>query len=106
MLRMKISVHKTKVMVVSSVVQTPRSFTCIGRDIEQVGAFRYLGLQVHSSGKIAHSIAPLRAKAASSWGLVQRRHAQLQCGVTVHIQLRLFHNILISTWNNYVQMLA
>lgn len=44
---MEISVPKTKVMVASSVVQTPHSFTCNGRDIQQVGVLRYLELQMH-----------------------------------------------------------
>ena len=58
---------------------------------------RLLGLQIHSSGNIVHSIAPPQAKAASSWGLVQRQHAQLQCGDAVHFSLlKLFQSILIS----------
>ncbi len=100
MLRMEISVPKTKVMVVSTGVLPPHSFTCNGHDIEQVTAFSYLGLQVYSTGSVAYSISPLRAKPASSWGVVQQRHAQLQCGDTVHFKLKLLQSIPISAINH------
>ena len=42
------------------------TFTRNGHIVQQVAAFRYLGLQIHSSGDTVHSIAPIRASAASS----------------------------------------
>ena len=77
----EISVAKTKVMVVSrSLTRSPglgaADFTCNGLLVEQVD----------SSGGISHLITPLKAKAASSWAVVQQRHSQLQCGNTVNLK--------------------
>ena len=97
---MEINVAKTKVMVVSkpSVRQPPpvaTVFTCNGLTVEYVDTFKYLGLHFHKSGGISHLIAPLKAKAAQSWGVVQKRHSQLQCGHTVHLMLSLLQSILV-----------
>jgi len=87
----EISVAKTKVMVVSrSLARSPglgaAVFTCNGLLVEQVDTVNYLGLHFHSSGGISHLITPLKAKAASSWAVVQQRHSQLQCGNTVNLK--------------------
>ena len=37
----------------------------------------------------------MKAKAARSWGLVQQRHSQLQCGNTVNLMLSLLQSILV-----------
>ncbi|DBB02290.1 TPA: hypothetical protein ACH3X3_011308 [Trebouxia sp. C0006] len=97
---MEISVEKTKVMVVSrSLTRSPDPeaavFTCNGRVVEQVEIFKYLGLHFHSSGGVSHLIAPLKAKAAGSWTVVQQRHSQLQCGNTINLKLFLLQNILV-----------
>ena len=42
-------------------------------------------------------IAPLKAKMTSSWAAVQRKHAQLRCGDTVGLKLRLLQTILVRT---------
>ena len=94
------SVAKTKVMVVSKPsVRVPPPvatvFTCNGLPVEHVDTFKYLGLHFHTSGGISHLIAPLKAKAARSWGVVQQRHSQLQCGHTVHLMLSLLQSILV-----------
>ena len=94
-LQMEISVAKTKVMVVAAGTSFPAVFTCNGQTIEQVQSFRYLGLHFHSSGSISHLISPMKAKAAGSWAVVQRRHSQLQCGATVNLKLQLLQSILV-----------
>ncbi len=70
-------------------------FTCNGRVVEQVDTFKYLGLHFHSSGGVSHLIAPLKAKSAGSWTVVQQRHSQLQCGNTINLKLFLLQNILV-----------
>ena len=92
---MQISVTKTKLMVVSSTASPPLTLTCNGQHIEQVQSFKYLGLRFHESGNISHLIRPLKAKAAGSWAVVQRRHSQLQCGSTVNLKLQLLQSILL-----------
>lgn len=94
-LHMEVSVAKTKVMVVAAGATSPVVFTCNGQAIEQVQSFRYLGLHFHSSGSISHLISPMKAKAAGSWAVVQRRHSQLQCGATVNLKLQLLQSILV-----------
>ena len=98
-LHMEINVAKTKVMVVSkhSVRSPPVAtvFTCNGLPVEHVDTFKYLGLHFHISGGISHLIAPMKAKAARSWGVVQQRHSQLQCGNTVNLMLSLLQSILV-----------
>ena len=37
----------------------------------------------------------LKAKAASSWAVVQQRHSQLQCGNTVNLKVFLLQGILV-----------
>ena len=61
--------------------------TCNGLPVEHVDTFKYLGLHFHTSGGIPHLIAPLKATAAWSWGVVQQRHSQLQCGHTTDLIL-------------------
>jgi len=94
-LHMEVSVAKTKVMVVAAGVSSPIVFTCNGQAVEQVQSFKYLGLRFHSSGNISHLISPMKAKAAGSWAVVQRRHSQLQCGATVNLKLQLLQSILV-----------
>jgi len=91
-LHIKISVAKTKGMVVSkSLARSPTPaaivFTCNGLPVERVDTFKYLGLHFHASGDISHLITPFKAKAAGSWAVVQQRHSQLQCGNTVNLKL-------------------
>ena len=93
--RTEVSVAKTKVMVVSSAPPSTATFTCNSQAIEQVQSFKYLGLHFHESGNISHIIQPLKAKAAASWALVQRRHSQLQCGNTIRSKLQLLQSILV-----------
>ena len=71
-------------------------FTCNGLTVEYVDSFKYLGLHFHTSGGISHLIAPLKARAARSWGAVQQRHSQLQCGHTVHLMLSLLQSIPVA----------
>ena len=97
---MEINVAKTKVMVVSkpSARQAPpvaTVFTCNGLTVEHVDTFKYLGLHCHTSGGNSHLIAPLKAKAAQSWGVVEQRHSQMQCGHTAHLMLSLLQSILV-----------
>ena len=99
-LHKEINVAKTKVMMVSkpSVRQRPpvaTVFTCNSLTVEHVDTLKHLGLHFHTSGGISHLIAPLKAKAAWSWGVVQQRHSQLQCGHTVHLMLSLLQSILV-----------
>jgi len=106
-LHIKISVAKTKGMVVSkSLARSPTPaaivFTCNGLPVERVDTFKYLGLHFHASeGDISHIITPLKAKAAGSWAVVQQRHSnsaensQLQCGNTVNLTLFLLQGILV-----------
>jgi len=94
-IHMQISVPKTKVMVVSAATPPPVTFTCNGHNIDQVQSFKYLGLHFHASGNISPLIRPLKAKAAGSWSVVQRRHSQLQCGNTVNLKLQLLQSILV-----------
>ena len=70
-------------------------FTCNGRVVGQVDTLTYLGLHFHLSGGVSHLIAPLKAKAAGSWTVVQQRHSQLQCGNTINLKLFLLQNILV-----------
>ena len=42
-----------------------------------------------------HLAAPLKAKAARSWGVVQQRHSQLQGVDTVNLMLSLLQSILV-----------
>ena len=96
---------KTKVMVVSkpSVKSPPfvaSVFTCNGLPVEHVDTFKYLGLHFHTSGAISHLIAPMKAKAARSRGLVQQRHSQLRCGNTVNLMLSLLQSILVPALHN------
>ena len=46
----------------------------------------------HTSGSISQLVVPL--KAARSWGVVQQRHSQLQCGNTVNLMLSLLQSML------------
>ena len=62
-----ISVPKAKVMVVSAVPALAVTFTCNGNPVEQVATFKYLGLQFHQSGSIAHLVTPVKSKASGSW---------------------------------------
>ena len=48
----------------------------------------------HQSGHISHLITPKLNKAAASWAIVQQKHAQSQCSVTVCLKFRLFQSIL------------
>ena len=87
-LHMPINVAKMKVMVVykpstRSPPPVATVFTYNGFLVEHVDTFKYLGLHFHTSGGMSHFIAPLMAKAARSWGAVQQRHTQLQCGHSV-----------------------
>lgn len=91
---MEISVAKTRVMVVSKSACPPIVFMCNLQPIEQVQTFKYLGLHFHASGDISHLNGPLRAKAAGSGAVVQRRHSQLQCGNTVNLKLQLLQSTL------------
>ena len=99
-LHMEINVEKTKVMVVSKpsarspAIMAP-VFTCNGLPAGQVNNFKHLGLQFHASGDMFDLIAPLKAKAASSWAVVQQRQSQLQCGNTVNLKLFLLQSILL-----------
>ena len=71
-----------------------RSQACrIGRLVEQVDTFKYLGLHFHLSGGISNLITPL--KATGSWAMVQQRHSQLQCGNKVNLKLFLLQSILV-----------
>ena len=63
-------------------------FTCNGLAVEHVDSFEYLGLHFHTSGGISHLTAPLKAKEARSWGVVQQWHSQLQCGNIVYLKLQ------------------
>ena len=81
--------------MVSSRTLPSVTFTCNGQLIEEVQSFKHLGLQFHASGNISHLIRPLKAKAAGSWAVVQRRHSQLQCGNTVNLKLQLLQSILV-----------
>ena len=94
-LHMKISVPKTKVMVVSAAPKLSRTFTCNGNPVEQVATFKYLGLHFHESGSVAHPITPIKSRAGNSWAAVQRRPSLLQCGTTVKLHLRLVQAILV-----------
>ena len=99
-LAIKINMAQTKVMVVSkpsvrSPPPAPIVFIYNGLAAEHVDSFRYLGLHFHTSGSISHLIAPLTTKATWSWGVVQERHFQLQCGDTVNLTLSLLQSILV-----------
>ena len=86
---------KTKVMVVSAVPAPVVTFTCNGHPVEQVATFKYLGLQSHQSGSIAHIVTPIRSKDGASWAAVQRRQSLLQCGNTISLHLHLLQAILV-----------
>jgi len=90
---MEISVPKTKVMVASSVVQTPHSFTCNGRDIQQVGVLRYLELQMHPLAMLLIPLHVPRLPALEGGGAAKACRAAVRWHSK--FKLMLFQSILI-----------
>ena len=100
---------QTKLMVVSKpAIRSPPPvatvFTSNGLPVEHVDTFKYLGLHFHTSGGISHLIALLKAKAACSWGVVQQRHSQLQCGHAVNLMLSQLQSNLVPALHNGCQI--
>ena len=98
---MQVSSSKTEVMAftfaTSVAVDAAQQWTCDGQPLKKVDSFKYLGLHIHSSGDIQHTISHLQPRAAGAWAVVQKKHKQLGVVDSVNLKLKLHGAIMPPT---------